>query len=154
MSDSDFLPNGVNMLTPYIAVSDVQASFEFYEKAFGFERGLTLKGKDGEIAHAEMQHCGKLLMMMSAIFSEERPMRPPVKSGEPVAVNFYVHCPDVDMLINQARLAGATILDEPADQFWGERTGSVKDPDGYVWTFATRKGDFNPEDVPSGFSLG
>jgi PhnB protein len=58
---------------------------------------------------------------------------------------------DVDAVVKQAVDAGATVLREVADQFWGDRDGTVQDPFGRSWSIATHVKDVTPEkitDVP------
>lgn len=75
-------------------------------------------------------------------------MRTPAHMGIELPLNLYVYCPDVDALTTRARDAGAEVLAEPADMFWGDRMVSLRDPDGYLWSFATNIGEFDPSRVP------
>ena len=69
-------------------------------------------------------------------------------AGIRLPLNFYVYCPDVDRVAADAKAAGATIERPPEDMFWGDRTASIRDPDGYLWMFATKKGEFDPSKAP------
>lgn len=137
MHEKEPLPVGVNWLTPYLTVSDVEASLEFYEEAFGFSRGSTMTGPGRGILHAEMTYQGKTIIM----FSPEgawSPMRTPAHGGGEPSFSLYVYCADVDGLARQARAAGATVLAEPEEMFWGDRMVRLRDPDGYLWSFASK----------------
>jgi PhnB protein len=74
---------------------------------------------------------------------------PRAYGGSPA--HLWVYVPDCDALFNRAVAAGAKVLDgqmgKMADQFWGDRSGSFKDPEGYLWTIATRKEDLTPEEM-------
>jgi PhnB protein len=125
-------------LSPYMTVRDGQASLEFYSRAFGFETyGEVMRGDDGRVQHAGMR-LGDAAIMFG---SEDGSMglRVPV-SGTPDSLSLYVYVPDVDTLHARAQRAGASVVQAPADQFWGDRTAVFKDRDGYHWTFATHVG--------------
>lgn len=125
-------------LAPYLTVRDGQASIEFYARAFGFEAcGEVMRDEDGRVQHAGMR-LGEAAIMFGP---EEGSMglRTPV-SGAPDSLTLYVYVADVDRLAERAQRAGATTMQGPADQFWGDRTAVLKDADGYHWTFATHIG--------------
>jgi len=126
-------PKGMRWLAPYLTVRDVSASIEWYESAFGFKRRFVMTGADGKPIHAEMQH--KKAVIMLGPWDGKSPA--PGKEGVPVTL--YCYCEDVDALAASARAAGARVVEEPADQFWGDRIAFIVDPDGHQWTFATHK---------------
>lgn len=133
-------------LSPYLTVRDGQAALEFYARAFGFEAyGEVMRDTDGRVQHAGMR-LGEAAIMFG---SEDGSMglRVP-EPGRPDCLSLYVYVPDVDALHARAQRAGATVLQAPADQFWGDRTAVYKDLDGYHWTFATNVGGFDPSKVP------
>jgi uncharacterized glyoxalase superfamily protein PhnB len=137
----EVLPPDSNWLMPYLTVNDAVASLEFYERAFGFKRGEVMTDKEGQIVHAGMTWQGRTIMMF-APESADSPMRTPVHLGMEMPLSFYVYCADVDGLTKRALEAGARILAEPEDMFWGDRMNRIADPDGYLWVFATRVGEF------------
>jgi len=113
-------PLGWPQLSLYMTVRDAAASLEFYRDAFGFETtGETMQDDQGRIQHAGMRLGNAAIMF--APESNGNPMRAPVSTG-------------------------ATVLQPPADQFWGDRIAIFKCPDGYQWTFATHVAEFKPED--------
>lgn len=125
-------------LSPYLTVRDGQASIQFYARAFGFEAyGEVMRGDDGHVQHAGMR-LGDAAIMFGP---EEGSMglRTPAP-GTPDTLTLYVYVPDVDAVHGRAQRGGATVVQEPTDQFWGDRTAVFKDSDGYHWTFATHKG--------------
>jgi uncharacterized glyoxalase superfamily protein PhnB len=149
MQTKEILPADGNWLTPYLTVSDARNSLDFYERAFGFGRGNILPGPEGDIMHAEMTWQGKCVVMFSPeSAASAMPMKTPAHSGVGPSLTFYVYCADVDALTDQARQAGATVLAEPEEMFWGDRMATFRDPDGYLWSFATRVGEFDMSKMP------
>jgi uncharacterized glyoxalase superfamily protein PhnB len=144
---SGILPPDANWLTPYLTVKDAADSLNFYEQAFGFGRGEVMTDKGGRIVHAGMTWQGRSVVMFAPEESES-PMRTPVHLGMEMPVSFYVYCAEVDSLVKRAREAGAVILAEPEDMFWGDRIARLADPDGYLWVFATRVEEFDASKVP------
>jgi PhnB protein len=149
MQQQKILPDDANWLTPYLTVGDAQQSLDFYERAFGFGRGNVLPGEDGSIMHAEMTWQGKGVVMFSPeSAASDMPMKTPAHSGVDPPMVLYVYCADVDALTARARQGGATVLSEPQDMFWGDRMATFRDPDGYLWSFATRVGELDLSKMP------
>lgn len=130
-------PAGWPTLSPYMTVRNGQKSIEFYAAAFGFRStGEIMRNDAGEVQHAGMR-LGEAAIMFGP---EEGSMGLRLPTGGPDSLSLYVYVPDVDALTARAGRAGATVVQPPADQFWGDRTAVFKDPDGYHWTFATHVG--------------
>jgi uncharacterized glyoxalase superfamily protein PhnB len=138
----------MSWLSPYLIVKDGAAAIEFYQRAFGFEKKLTLPGPDGRIKHAEMSWHDSVFMFGSEGDYEGRPYRTPRTSGAPSPISLYVYCDDVDALYRRATAAGATGDCAPRDEFYGDRVCRLTDPDGYSWYFATNVADFDPSKAP------
>ena len=133
-------PVGWPQMSLYWTVRDPAASLAFYHAAFGFDQnGETMTDDAGRI-----QHAGMRLGDAAIMFAPEGEMRAPVSSGAADSHTFYIYVPDIDALAAQAEKAGATVLQAPADQFWGDRIAVFKCPDGYHWTFATHVAAFQP----------
>ena len=131
-------------LSPYLSVRDGMAALPFYEKAFGFKRRFEMKTPEGRLRHGEVEHYGAVIMLGEP--SPDIGHKPPADvGGSPVAL--YVYVPDVDAVVSQARAAGAKVNQEPTDQFYGDRTSEVVDPEGHRWCFATHIKDVNPADL-------
>jgi PhnB protein len=140
-------PVGWPQLTPYMTVRDAEASIEFYRSAFGFELvGEVMKDQSGRVQHAGMRLGDAAIMF--APENEASPMRAPAASGAVDSLSLYIYVPEVDALARRAADAGAEVLEEPADQFWGDRIAVFKCPNGYHWTFATHVADFDPTKAP------
>ena len=133
------IPDGYHSLTPYLMVRDADASIEFYKKAFGAELpSPAMKGPDGKVAHAEMK-IGDSRLMLGANFG---------KAPAPTdAMHLYLYVPDADATFKKALAAGAKSSVEMTDQFYGDRSGAVKDPDGHTWWIATHKEDLSQAEM-------
>ena len=140
-------PKGAPWISPYLTSRNVEASLDFYERAFGFTKKDTLMSPEGKVQHAEMTFQDGLVMMGAE--GAWSPMQAPATSGHPCPINLYVYCEDVDALHARAKAAGAKITGEPQDMFWGDRVCMITDLDGYPWTFATNVGEFDASKMPS-----
>jgi PhnB protein len=138
------IPEGYHTLTTYLAVDDARKAIEFYKRAFGAKEGVLMPGPDGTIGHAELQ-IGDSKLMLSDPFPQASTKPPKELGGTSVSVFMYVE--DVDEVVKQALDAGATTLMEVADQFWGDRFGTVADPFGHTWSIATHVEDLSPEEI-------
>jgi uncharacterized glyoxalase superfamily protein PhnB len=110
------------------------AALDWLENAFGFERSMVITDTNGNLAHAEMKFGAGYIMVGSewADFVAS----PATVSGKNTQM-VHVHLDDgLDAHCERARAAGAVIMQEPQDQFYGDRTYRAKDPEGHVWTFA------------------
>ena len=144
MAAVPYKPPGYHSVTPYLALRDARAALDFYARAFGAELMLKLDMPDGSIAHAEIRIGDSILML-----SEENPdwgnRSPQSLGGSPVFLMIYV--PDVDAAFARALEAGAEAVRPVADQFYGDRSGTLKDPYGYQWTLATHVEDVSTEEA-------
>jgi PhnB protein len=130
-------------ITPHLAITDIAEALDFYAKAFGAEERLRLSMPDGTIAHAEMIIESGLVTLGAAIgeYGLEAP-----DPDRPVQVAITIFGPDVDAAYERAIGAGATSMSEPADQFHGDRTASVRCPYGHKWILATHLRDVSQEE--------
>jgi uncharacterized glyoxalase superfamily protein PhnB len=135
-------PEDMPRITPYLLYEDVGTAIDWLARAFGFRERMRLAGANGAIAHAEMQRDDGVIMM-----GHPGPQyRNPKRLGQ-VTQTVHVYVDDVDKHFAQARQAGAKIIDEPADQFYGDRRYAAEDPEGHVWYFAQHVSDVAPEDM-------
>lgn len=134
MSKVPWKPDGYHVVTPYLTLRDAAAAVAFYQRAFGAELLLKLTTPDGKFAHAEIRIGDSHLMM-----AEEDPAwgnrSPESLEGSPVS--FMVYVPDADAAFARAIAAGCTEVRPVEDQFYGDRTGTLKDPFGYQWSIGT-----------------
>lgn len=112
---------------------DPWAELDWLEKAFGFERTLVVTNPDGSLGHAEMRF-GDGVIHIGSQWAEF--IASPAEVGNKNTQTIHIQLQrDIDAHCAHARAAGATILQEPADEFYGDRTYRARDPEGHVWTF-------------------
>ena len=138
-------PANMPRITPNVFYDDPAAALEWLAKAFGFEMRMSMPGPDGGVMHAEMQVADGVIMMSPTAGSDA--WKSPRSLGGSVTLGLYIYVDDVDAHCARARSAGATIVSEPEDMFWGDRTYVVEDPERHRWTFAQRVRDVSPEDM-------
>lgn len=122
-----------NSLTPAVSYRDAKAALAWLEKAFGFEVSMIITDDKGEIGHSEMRY-GDGLIMIGNEWSDDH--KSPKSIGGKNTQSVHVHLnEDIDKHCARARQAGAQVLQEPSDQFYGDRTYRARDPEGHIWTF-------------------
>jgi PhnB protein len=136
--------NGYHTVTPYITVRGGPAALEFYKKAFGAVEVMRFDMPNGQLAHAEIQ-IGDSRIMLCDEMPEWGNKSPQTIGGTASGLCVYVE--DCDARFEQAVAAGATVTKPLADQFYGDRSGTVTDPFGHVWTLATHKEDVSVEEM-------
>lgn len=141
-------PADMSWVIPYLAVKDVGASLELYQKAFGFEKKMAMPGPDGKIKHAEMIYRDCILMFGPAGDCGGVKTKTPADSGVTSPIGLYFYCEDVDAMCARAQKAGLVVIQPPTDQFYGDRVCQLRDPDGYNWGFAINVADFDPSKAP------
>jgi PhnB protein len=138
------IPEGYSSVTPYLIIDGAAEALEFYKEVFGATEVMRMPGPDGRIAHAEITVGGSHIML-----GDEHPDQghrgPKSIGGTPVGIMLYV--PNVDEMFNAAVAKGATATRPLADQFYGDRTGSITDPWGHNWMISTHTEDVTPEDM-------
>jgi PhnB protein len=138
------IPAGYHTVTPYLFLSDAAQAIEFYKKAFGAVESMRMAGPDGRIGHAEIR-IGESAVMLADEFPDMGVRSPQTIGGSPVC--FLIYVPDVDARFQQAIAAGAKELRPVKDQFYGDRTGTLEDPFGHLWTIASHVEDVTPEEM-------
>ncbi|MBX7218771.1 MAG: VOC family protein [Blastocatellia bacterium] len=130
------IPDGYHMVTPYLTVPDAEATIAFLQNAFGAEVTFRMNGADGTAQHVELRMRDSMLMLSQA-------------RGEwsPLPASFYLYVTDVDAVYRQALTAGAQSIAEPVNQFYGDRSGGVKDSAGNSWWIATHVEDVDMEEM-------
>jgi uncharacterized glyoxalase superfamily protein PhnB len=121
---------------------DPKAALDWLSRAFGFEVTMAIEGPEDapEMCHYEMAVDGQGRIMIGSEWADWT--RSPASVGGVNTQAMHVHVTsDIDAHCERARAAGATILAEPADQFYGDRTYRAADPEGHVWTFAAHVRD-------------
>jgi len=123
-------------VTPYLVVEGATKLIDFLKRAFDAVETERLPAPGGMISHAEMRIGDSVVMIGDAR---------PVASAMPAM--FYLYVPDVDRTYRRAFDAGATSLEPPADQFYGDRCAGVVDPTGNKWWIATRIEELTHEEL-------
>ncbi len=139
------IPEGYHTVTPHLTLKGADQAIEFYRQAFGAELRCRLPGPDGKtVGHAEITIGDSYLMLAdeSPAFGNKSPQS---LGGSPVSFAIYV--PDADAAFARAVAAGAKVVRPMADQFYGDRTGTVADPFGYIWSLMTHIEDVDPEEI-------
>jgi PhnB protein len=138
------IPEGYRTVTPYLIVKGAAQAIEFYKEAFGAVELMRFGDPGGRIGHAEIK-IGDSPIMLADEFPEMGVRSPQSIGGSAVCLVLYVE--DVDRLFEQAAKAGAKVVRPLKDQFYGDRSGTVEDPFGHVWTIATHKEDVSTEEM-------
>jgi PhnB protein len=138
------IPDGYHTVTPYLIIDGAAAAIEFYKKAFAATEVMRMAMPGGKVGHAEIQ-IGDSRVMLADEFPAMGARSPRAFGGTPVSLLLYV--PDVDALFNRAVAAGAKVTKPLADQFYGDRSGTLTDPFGHQWTIATHKEDVPPDEM-------
>jgi PhnB protein len=138
------IPDGYHTVTTYLTLDDAAAAISYYEEAFGAKQKVRMDTPDGKVGHAELQ-IGDSLVMVSDEFPQGSTRSPKELGGTCAGVFMYVE--DVDAVVKRAVDAGATVTMEVADQFWGDRFGTITDPFGHSWSIATHVEDVAPEEI-------
>lgn len=143
MADVKPIPEGYHSVTPYLIVDGASAAIDFYKKAFGATELFRME-HEGKIGHAEIKIGDSPIML-----SDEHPQigykGPKSMGGTPVSLMIYVD--DVDTIYKRAIESGGVEVKALQDQFYGDRSGTLTDPFGHVWTVATHKEDVTPEEI-------
>jgi PhnB protein len=138
------IPEGYFSVTPYLVVKNGARAIDFYVKAFGAKELFRMPAPDGRIGHAELM-LGDSHIMLADEHPEQGHVSPDTIGGSGVGLMLYVD--DVDTVFRRAIDAGATELRAVQDQFYGDRSGNLKDPFGHLWTISTHIEDVSPEEM-------
>ena len=131
-------------VTAMLTVNDVKAAVGFYQKALGFAKRGIMNGPDGKPIHAELTLRGTTLMVgpempgMGALSAKSIGASP---------ATLYLTTEDADKAVAKAVKLGATPKGPVMDMFWGDRCGTITDPDGYTWMIATHQADPTPQEM-------
>jgi len=138
------IPKGYHSVTAYLSIRDAGQALEYYKKAFGAKELLRMQGPDGKVGHAEIQIGDSHVMM-----ADESPnmgfLGPLSRGGTTVQLMIYVR--DVDGTVDKAVAAGGKLKRAVENQFYGDRSGTIEDPFGHVWTIATHVEDVPPAEM-------
>ncbi len=142
------VPPGYHTVTPYLLIKGASDAIAFYVQVFGAEEITRLTAPDGRIGHAEIR-IGESTIMIADEHPEMDFLGPQSRGGTTVSLLIYVE--HADEVFNDALQRGARELRPICDQFYGDRSGSVTDPWGHVWSIATHLEDISPAELKRRF---
>jgi len=138
------IPEGYRSVTPYLIVKGAVRAIDFYKQAFGATEIMRFPGPDNTIAHAEIKIGDSIVMLADSPAGGEF-RDPQALGGSPIGLMIYV--PEVDKTFKNAVSLGAKQSRPVVDQFYGDRSGTLVDPFGHVWTVATHVEDVSPQQM-------
>jgi uncharacterized glyoxalase superfamily protein PhnB len=138
-----------------LSYQDPLAALKWLERAFGFETSMRIMGRSGvyraDEFHAEMRF-GDGVVMIGGEWDKKH--KSPKSAGGLMTQTVHVHLDeDVDAHCERARAAGATIIAEPSDQFYGDRTYRAADLEGHIWSFGQTVRQVSREDAEKASGL-
>jgi len=121
-----------------LTVSDIRAAVSLYQKALGFTKRGIMDGPDGKPIHAELTLRGTTLMLgpENAALGKRS-----AKNAGSSPAGLFLYVENVDKVVSKAVGLGASAQGPVMDMFWGDRCGTVVDPDGYAWMIGTHKAE-------------
>ena len=144
MPDVKPIPEGYSTVTPYLFIKGAASAIDYYKKVFGAQEIVRMIAPNGLIGHAELRIGDSMVML-----SDENPQwgnkSPQTLGGSATSLHVYVE--DVDSVVQGAVDAGAQLIRAVKDQFYGDRSGSLLDPFGHLWSVATHIEDVSPEEI-------
>jgi PhnB protein len=138
------IPTGYQVVTPYLSVRGAAQAIDFYKVAFGAKEVMRMPGPGGKLGHAELR-IGDALVMLADEHGAMDFLGPQTRGGTTVLIHLYVK--DVDGTARRAVDAGGELIRPVQNQFYGDRTGSVRDPFGHIWHLATHVEDVAPAEM-------
>jgi PhnB protein len=129
----NYVPSQFKTVNVFLPVKNAAKAIEFYNRAFGAEEVMRLTDPEGKIIHAEIRFADTLIMLF-----EEDPrfgLSPATLGGTSAVIQIYT--PDVETFVEEAVMAGAEVMIPIEEQFYGDRSGRIRDPFGHQWIVAT-----------------
>jgi len=145
------MPQPRATLIAAVCYQDPRVALGWLERAFGFETVMLIEDEAGSLVHSEMRH-GEALIMVGAEWSDDH-RSPKSLGGKNTQTTHIEIAADVDAHCERARAAGAEIIAEPADQFYGARTYRCRDPEGHIWTVSQFVRDVSREEAEQASGL-
>jgi PhnB protein len=138
------IPDGYHSITVYLALRDAAKAIDFYKTALGATELYRLPGPGGKIAHAEVQ-IGDSRVMLSDEMPEWGNKSAKTIGGSPIGLCIYTE--NVEALADRFVKAGGKVVRPLENQFYGDRSGTFEDPEGYKWTLSQHVEDVSPEEM-------
>jgi len=138
-------------IIPALCYVDPKPMLDWLRDAFGFELDMLIEDESGNLAHSQMSY-GNGQIMVGNEWSADHSS--PKNTGRKCTQTVHMHMTEnIDQHCERARKAGAEILQEPATQFYGDRTYRARDPEGHIWTFSQTEKEMSPEEWDKGMGL-
>lgn len=141
MSDA---ANHVKEVFPYLRVKSASAAIDFYKNVFGATERFRLTEPGGRIGHVELD-LGNIVLMLSDEYPELGCLGP--QSPGSTGMVIHLHVNNADDLAARAIAAGAEMVREASDAFYGERTCVIRDPFGHEWMLGHEIEQVSPEEM-------
>jgi PhnB protein len=138
------IPEGYHTVTPYLYVRGATAAIDFYKNVFGASEIVRMAGPDGRIMHAEMK-IGDSVVMLGDENLQVGMLSPQTVGGFSTGLHVYVE--NSDAVVKKMVDSGGKVLRPIKNQFYGDRSASVLDPFGHMWSVATHIEDVSPEEM-------
>lgn len=129
------VPDNSSVIMPRLICRDPAGAIDFCIKTFDAVELNRRPGPEGSVAHALLT-IGPAMIMIEAEWPTLPSRAPSADGSSPVVIFVYVD--DVDQVVERAEQNGARVLVPLQDQFWGDRIAWIMDPNGHVWTVASR----------------
>jgi PhnB protein len=141
------VPEGYHSVTPYLSIRNASEAIAFYQKAFGAKELFRMDMPGGKVGHAELQIGDSRIML-----ADEFPDMPDAVTRSPKGLGgstfgLHLYLDNVDARFEQAIKAGGKVLRPVNDKFYGDRSGTLEDPFGHIWTIATHVEDVSAEEM-------
>jgi len=138
------IPDGYHSVTPYLFIKGAASAIDYYKSAFGAKERMRMPGPNNRVMHAELQIGDSIIML-----ADENPQMgatsPQTAGGSSNSLHVYVE--DVDAVTQKAVQAGAKLVRDIKDEFYGDRTSTISDPFGQIWSIATHIEDVSPQEM-------
>ncbi|MFT3829404.1 MAG: VOC family protein [Opitutaceae bacterium] len=143
-TQTKFKPDQYRTVTPYLTVRGAARALEFYQRAFGAKELFRIDAGEGRLGHAEIQ-IGDSIIMLSDEYPDMGSVGPETLGGTAVSLLIYVE--NCDEVYDRAVKAGAHPARPLQNMFYGDRSGTVKDPFGHQWHISTHIEDVAPDEL-------
>lgn len=129
---------------PYLRVKDAARAIDWYKTAFGVREKFRLAEPSGRIGHCELEF-GDATVMLSEEYPEFGILGPQSIGG--TSMSIHLHVDDCDSALARAVELGGTLVRPASDAFYGERSGTVRDPFGHEWMIGHSIEEVTPEEM-------
>lgn len=144
MAEVKPIPDWYRRVTPYLYIRGAAEAIDYYKNVFGAKERMRMPGPNGRIMHAELQF-GDSIVMLADENPEMGARSPETVGGSSSSLHLYVE--NVDSTVQNAIKAGGKLVREVKDQFYGDRSGTIVDPFGHIWSVASHIEDVSPEEM-------